>query len=41
MNMFEQIAMFAAGSVTAMFITMIAAVAVLGAYWARVGVYRK
>jgi hypothetical protein len=32
MNMFEQIAMLAAGSVTAMLITMIATVAILGAY---------
>ncbi len=41
MNMFEQIAMFAAGSVTAMFITMIAAVAVLGVYWVKIGAYNK
>jgi hypothetical protein len=39
--MFEQIAMFAAGSVAAIFITMITAVAVLGVYWVKVGAYNK
>jgi hypothetical protein len=39
--MFEQIIAFSAGYLAALFITMMVALAIFGAYWAKTGVYSK
>jgi hypothetical protein len=39
--MFEQIATLAAGYTATLFITMILAMVLLSAFWAKTGVYRK
>jgi hypothetical protein len=41
MNMLEQMAIFAAESVAALFLTMVTGIAVVGIFWARSGAYRR